>query len=196
MRRGTGSPPFFDLLNAGKQSVVLDLRNNDGRTALRRLLLTADVVIESSRPRALEQLGVVADELMRDERGPDVWISITGHGRIGDAAQRVAFGDDAAVAGGLVVYDESGPCFSADAIADPLTGMVAAATAIELLQSGRGDGWSTSPWRTSLATSLDPRSTQLRRPCLPRRRRPARPTEKAPPLGRDTRAVLEQIAAA
>ncbi len=50
-----------------------------------------------------------------------MWASITGYGRTVD---RVAFGDDAAVAGGLVAYDEDGaPMFKGDAIADPLTGI-------------------------------------------------------------------------
>ena len=79
-----GAPEFFDLLNNGKQSVVVDLRTIDGRGSLRRLLLAADVVVEASRPRALEQLGVIVDEVMRHESGPDVWVSITGHGRNGD----------------------------------------------------------------------------------------------------------------
>ena len=187
----SGSPEFFDLLNGGKQSVVLDFRANDGRDALRRLLTTADVVIEASRPRALEQLGVIADELMRHENGPQVWISITGHGRVGDAAQRVAFGDDAAVAGGLVVYDDLGPSFCADAIADPLTGMVAAAAALEARRDGR---------RCLIDVSMANVAASFAGPTLdangPAAQAPsARPRkQKAAPLGRDTRAVLEAFA--
>jgi hypothetical protein len=62
-------------------------------------------------------------------------VSITGHGRDGDAT-RVAFGDDAAVAGGLVVTDAGGPWFCADAVADPLAGLAAAAACVEALASG------------------------------------------------------------
>ncbi len=191
-----GSPEFFDLLNGGKQSVVLDLRTDAGRGALRRLLVAADVVVEASRPRALEQLGVIADELMRDEGGPNVWISITGHGRDGDAAQRVAFGDDAAVAGGLVVYDELGPCFCADAIADPLSGMVAAAATIDLLQRGR-DRWLVDVAMANVAhhfagPTLDATGSAMSA-AAPRARAPS---ARAAPLGRDTSAVLEQLAAA
>jgi hypothetical protein len=132
-----GSPEFFDLLNGGKESVVLDFRSADGVRSLRGLIAAADVVIEASRPRALQQLGIDANELLHDDDGPDVWLSITGYGREGPDAQRVGFGDDAAVAGGLVVYDDLGPCFCADAIADPITGMVAAAAVREALASGR-----------------------------------------------------------
>jgi hypothetical protein len=132
-----GPPAFFDLLHAGHESVALDFTTTEGREDLARLVEAADVVIEASRPRALRQLGIDAEGLLRDGR-PRVWLSITGYGRTGDAAQRVAFGDDGAVAGGLVVWDEQGPCFCADAIADPLTGLVAAnAVLASIAQGGR-----------------------------------------------------------
>jgi hypothetical protein len=65
-----------------------------------------------------------------------VWLSITGYGR---DSNRVAFGDDAAVAGGLVALDADGPCFVADAIADPLTGVASAAAVATALE--RGGRW-------------------------------------------------------
>jgi crotonobetainyl-CoA:carnitine CoA-transferase CaiB-like acyl-CoA transferase len=129
-----GPPAFFDLMNAGKASVAVDLRSSDGVSALAGLLRRADVVIEGSRPRALEQLGIEAAALVAD--GPQVWVSITGHGREGAAAQRVAFGDDAAVAGGLVAWSDDQPCFCADAVADPCSGLVAAAAALDALAAG------------------------------------------------------------
>jgi crotonobetainyl-CoA:carnitine CoA-transferase CaiB-like acyl-CoA transferase len=91
----------------------------------------ADVVVEASRARALRQLGLDALALLRD--GPRLWVSITGYGR---ESNRVAFGDDAAAAGGLVAYDERGPVFVADAIADPCTGIAAAAATMACLQDG------------------------------------------------------------
>jgi CoA-transferase family III len=130
-----GPRRFFDVLNAGKRSVALDLADPDGWRVLRRLLAAADVVIEGSRPRALEQRGIVATELVANA-GPRVWVSITGHGRTGAGRDRVAFGDDAAVAGGLVVSDQAGPCFCADAAADPAAGLVAAAACLDALAVG------------------------------------------------------------
>ena len=70
-----GPAAFFDLMHAGKEFVSIDFTGD----ALRDLLLEADVVVEGSRPRALEQLGIDAREIV--ERGPRVWLSITGHGR-------------------------------------------------------------------------------------------------------------------
>ena len=68
-------------------------------------------------------MGIDATRALKADAGPQVWISITGHGR---AVDRVAFGDDGAAAGGLVAWDEEGPCFAADALADPLAGITAA----------------------------------------------------------------------
>ena len=120
---------FFGRLHAGQRLVTIDFGSAAGRAELAGLLTTADIVIEASRPRALAQLGLAPDRLDRPDG--QVWLSITGYGR-GDPA-KVAFGDDAAVAGGLVGRDEDGdPVFCADAIADPLTGVCgayAAATA-------------------------------------------------------------------
>jgi hypothetical protein len=130
-RRGPGG--FFDLLNGGKSSVALDLRSSAGRESLGRLVAAADVVIEGSRPRALVQLGIDAHREV--DRGA-VWVSITGYGRTGPRAGGVAFGDDAAVSGGLFL---EGPlAFVADAVADPATGLVAAAAVLAALDDGRG----------------------------------------------------------
>jgi hypothetical protein len=128
-----GPAAFFDLLNVGKESVALDFADARDRETLRRLVSRADIVVEGSRRRALEQVGVVAAAILVEERAPAVWLSITGHGR---SADRVAFGDDAAVAGGLVVTDGDGPCFCADAVADPLTGLVAAERCAAMLAAG------------------------------------------------------------
>ncbi|CAN0206324.1 unnamed protein product, partial [Phaeothamnion confervicola] len=124
-----GPSAFFDYLNGAKRSLVLDMRSRAGREELLRLVQRADVVIEASRPRALEQLGLHRDQL---DGGPAVWVSITAHGRDGANGDRVGFGDDTAAAGGLVMWAD-GPLFCADAIADPITGVVAAAHAMEAL---------------------------------------------------------------
>ena len=124
-----GDPAVFDMLNHGKLSYAVDLdRDSDG---LRRLLSTADIVLEGSRPRALKRRGLDAESL--PPRAGRIWLRITGHG-----TDRPAFGDDAAVAGGLVGQTPSGPVFCGDAIADPLTGLEAALAVGESLASGGG----------------------------------------------------------
>ena len=135
-RRGPAA--FFDLLNWRKRSVALDLQRAEGPRLLHALVQRADVVIEASRPRALAQLGISARRLVEGD-GPQVWISITGYGRSGDGANRVGFGDDAAVAGGLVAWAGRTPMFCADAVADPLTGLTAANACLDALS--RGGRW-------------------------------------------------------
>jgi crotonobetainyl-CoA:carnitine CoA-transferase CaiB-like acyl-CoA transferase len=133
-----GHQGFFDWLHGGHESVALDLSSSSGLAALRQLLARADVVIESSRPRALAQLGIDAEAVVAGRPGT-TWISITGYGRTGTAGQRVAFGDDAAVAAGLVAYDhDDRPVFCGDAIADPITGLHAALAALASLAAGGG----------------------------------------------------------
>ena len=134
-----GAPAFFDLLNAGKASVALDLRSTTGRDTLLRWIEVADVVVEASRPRALRQLGIDAEAALAIRPGL-VWVSITGHGRREPNAQWVAFGDDAAVAAGLAsASGEPGdPVFCADAIADPLAGLRAAVETRRALDDGGG----------------------------------------------------------
>jgi hypothetical protein len=138
-----GPPAFFDLLHAGQESVAVDFGTPEGRADLRRLLGAVDVVVEGSRPRALEQLGIGAETLLAEASGtgagPLVWVSITGYGRAAPGRDRIAFGDDAAAAGGLVVWDETGPCFCADAVADPCAGIVAATAVLRAL--GAGGRW-------------------------------------------------------
>jgi len=133
-----GNAPFFDLINAGKQSVVIDFKAADGLAMLHALLDRADIVIEASRPRALAQIGVDARQAAR--RGA-TWISITAHGRHGAAADWVGFGDDVAVAAGIasaMADGWGGPLFAGDALADPLTGITAALAAWAMWQSGGG----------------------------------------------------------
>jgi CoA transferase family III len=135
-----GERRFFDWLHAGHRSVVLDFRAESGRRALAALLAVADVVIEASRPRALRQLGL-APELIPHRDGR-VWLSITGYGRADTAlSELVAFGDDAAVAGGLVgrTGDDGAPVFCADAIADPLTGLCGALAVARSVAGGGGE---------------------------------------------------------
>ncbi|MDT5137424.1 MAG: hypothetical protein QOD58_1686 [Mycobacterium sp.] len=124
-----GHRDFFDWINAGKLSYCLDFdREADG---LRDLLEVADVVIEGSRPEALARRRLGPGQVA--PRAGRVWLRVTGHG---EDSRRPAFGDDAAVAGGLVGV---GPVFCADAIADPLAGLEANLAVTESLRRGGGE---------------------------------------------------------
>lgn len=196
-----GASAFFDLLNAGKESVALDFGSPEGRGVLRRLVERADVVVEASRRRALDQLGCAVDALPSGT-GPRVWISITAHGRHASAADRVGFGDDAAVAAGLVAHDTDGPCFVADAVADPVTGLLAAVAALDRLAAGgrwhldialaRAARWARGPDEGTEGTARRPAASAS--PVQPPRSRPV--PDVARPFGADTARVLSELGVA
>lgn len=121
-------PATFDIINQGKANAAVDLSRDADRAALIDLIRRADFVIESSRPRALRQLGIDADALVREVPGL-VWLSVTGHGASGEAANWAGIGHDCGVAGGLAraMEQASGEIgYVGDAIADPLTGITGA----------------------------------------------------------------------
>ena len=172
-----GLPEFYKLLNGHKQYRSIGFDAPEGRAELLGLLQNADIVISSCRPRALEQMGIDPRDVV--SQSDLIWAGITGYGW--EQGHKVAFGDDAATAGGLVCRaerssqeaelagsdvadhfdsedggskgDESEdglserkrsresskrtlPCFIGDALADPLTGVSAAAAVMEQWLSG------------------------------------------------------------
>jgi crotonobetainyl-CoA:carnitine CoA-transferase CaiB-like acyl-CoA transferase len=131
-----GDPALHRLLHAGHEHAAVRLDTDDGRGRLHGLLARADVVISSARPRALRQLGI--DPVTTVAANPGMtWVAITGYGLAGPWSQRIAYGDDAAVAGGLVAAGPT-PLFCADAVADPATGIYAAVAALAVTRSGGG----------------------------------------------------------
>ncbi|MGW5076962.1 CoA transferase [Rhodococcus sp. NPDC004095] len=126
-----GNPDFYALLHGGHEAVCLDPSVPADRRALAELVDAADIVIEASRPRALAGFGL--DAVATAGRGA-TWLSITAAGR---SSGRIGFGDDVAASAGLVAWDERGPMFVGDAIADPLTGLTAAALACGADAPGR-----------------------------------------------------------
>ena len=81
---GTGAP--FALLNRGKQSLVLDLKTEEGRAALEPLLARADVLIEQFRPGAMARLGL-GYHTVKTINPRIVYCSISGYGQNGPRAQ-------------------------------------------------------------------------------------------------------------
>jgi len=118
---------FARRLNGGKELLHLDFRD---RAPLHHALAQADVVIVSARQRAFDSLG------LQPSPG-QLWISISAYGGHRDPNQRVGFGDDAAAEAGAVCWQDDVPVFAGDALADPVTGMLAAVAALGLVGAGR-----------------------------------------------------------
>lgn len=137
-RMREGDPELFALLAQGKANVAIDPTIPDGRDALLALIGRADIVIESSRPRALAQLGIDASALVAEQPGL-VWLNITAHGASGEAAHWCGFGHECGVAAGLAgaLQQATGEIgFVGDALPDPLTGIHAARIAWTAWQRG------------------------------------------------------------
>jgi hypothetical protein len=182
---GTRSGPsaFFDWMNGGKLSYAVDF---DEPAGLRRLLNAADIVIESSRPAALAQRGLGPTDIApRDGR---VWLRITGHGAEGKQAGWVAFGDDAAVSGGLVGGTDTEPVFCGDAIADPLTGLHAALSGVESLSRGGGELIELSMSAVAATYAADALAAETRCTAIPD------PSGSASELGADN-TIVERLLA-
>ena len=85
-----GASTSFGQLNAGKKSVVLDLKSPRGVEAARRLVATADVVVENFRPGVMRRFGL--DYPAMKEIKPDiVYCAISGYGQTGPSAELPAY---------------------------------------------------------------------------------------------------------
>jgi crotonobetainyl-CoA:carnitine CoA-transferase CaiB-like acyl-CoA transferase len=175
-----GEPAFFDWMNAGKLSYCVDFDSESD--ALRRLLDVADIVIEGSRPAALRRRGLSAEDVAG--RKGRIWLRIKGYR---DEPHRPAFGDDAAVAGGLVGAAADGPVFCGDAIADPLSGLEAARALGESLRRGGGEVIDVSMSQVAARYAALPQSRNSAAPADRPQPPPAVPSASA--LGADNAAV-------
>lgn len=72
----------FALLNRGKRSVTLDLKNPDDRARLQPLIRRADVLVEQFRPGVMARLGLDYDTV-RQANERLIYCSITGYGQTG-----------------------------------------------------------------------------------------------------------------
>ncbi|HWW21160.1 MAG TPA: CoA transferase, partial [Steroidobacteraceae bacterium] len=75
--------PSFIAVNAGKRSITVNLKAAEGREIIRRLVATADVLVENQRPNLLESLGLGWRELRQIK--PDlIYCSLSGFGQTGE----------------------------------------------------------------------------------------------------------------
>ena len=77
-------PTYYESVNRNKESVCLDLREDEGRELARELALRADVVVENFKPGGMAKLGLGYDEISAENPGV-VFVSISGFGTAGGA---------------------------------------------------------------------------------------------------------------
>ncbi|AWM06306.1 CaiB/BaiF CoA transferase family protein [Bradyrhizobium symbiodeficiens] len=85
-----GCSTAFGQLNVGKKSVVLDLKSEDGKEAVRRLAATADILVENFRPGVMRRLRLDYDS-MRQLNPRLIYCSISGYGQTGPSAELPAY---------------------------------------------------------------------------------------------------------
>ncbi|MFV0280126.1 MAG: CaiB/BaiF CoA transferase family protein [Rhodoblastus sp.] len=121
-------PAFHAALNRGKQSVALDLKSDEGKQHLRRLIASADVLMEGYRPGVMSRLGFGYDVVA--QLNPRlVYVSISGFGQDGPYRDRPAHDISyQALAGFLFRHAEQGSVEGPGdiAVGDLSSGMFAA----------------------------------------------------------------------
>ncbi len=85
-----GASTSFGQLNAGKKSIVLDLKTSQAVEAVRRLVATADVVVENFRPGVMRRFGLDYEALAPIK--PElIYCAISGYGQTGPSSQLPAY---------------------------------------------------------------------------------------------------------
>jgi len=85
-----GESAAFMILNRNKRGTAINLKTKAGKAVLRKMLQTADVVIENYRPGTMERLGLGYETLRKQNRGL-IYCQITGFGLTGPYAERAGF---------------------------------------------------------------------------------------------------------
>ena len=180
---------YFASFNRNKQSLTLDLRSAEGKAVLRKLIATADVVLDNFRPGVMEKIGLSRAELVRIK--PDiVSCHITGFGLDGPYRDRPSFDFIAqAMSGFMSVNGAEGeaPARAAPPLSDLIAGAYAAmgicAALVRRERTGLGEEVATSAHRQH------GRQPRVSRDALFRDRRAAAAHGQRPRAGRAVRPV-------
>jgi crotonobetainyl-CoA:carnitine CoA-transferase CaiB-like acyl-CoA transferase len=103
-----GEAASFMMMNRNKRGIAINLKEKDGKEVIKKLLKTADVVIENYRMDTMDNLGLGYDELKIDNPGL-IYCAISGFGRTGPYAERGGFDLIAQGMSGLMSITGEGP---------------------------------------------------------------------------------------
>ncbi|MFI5729112.1 CaiB/BaiF CoA transferase family protein [Kribbella sp. NPDC051587] len=128
-----GESTYFLSANRNKESVTADLKSDDGKELLTKLVRKADILLENFRPGVLDRLGFSVERLHELNPGLIV-VSITGFGHDGPEGGRAGYDQIAQGEGGLMsVTGEAESTKVGVPIADLLAGMYGAYGALAAL---------------------------------------------------------------
>jgi crotonobetainyl-CoA:carnitine CoA-transferase CaiB-like acyl-CoA transferase len=98
----------FLMMNRNKRGIVLDLKTEGGKKILRRLIASADVLVENFAPGAMERLGFGYEDL-RKEHPALIYCSLSGFGRTGPYKHRKGFDLVAQAMSGIMSFTGETP---------------------------------------------------------------------------------------
>lgn len=140
-----GMSSSFLNINRSKRSVTLNLKDERGKTALKKIAATADVVVQNFRPGVVERLGIGFDDIKAV--APNIiYVSISGFGERGPWAGRPVYDPIIQALSGLTTIqagsDSERPRLVRTIVPDKLTAVVAsqAVTAALLARAKSGEG--------------------------------------------------------
>jgi CoA:oxalate CoA-transferase len=96
-----GESAYFASLNRGKESIALDLKNNEDRKTFVALVRRGDVLVENFRPGTLDRLGLGFDSL-REMNPRLIFASVSGFGQTGPWRHKPAYDMIVQALGGLM----------------------------------------------------------------------------------------------
>ena len=135
-------PDLFASLNVNKRSVVLDLKQQDGRRQALALSADADVVIEGFRPSVAARLGIGYDDI-REVQPSVIYCSISGMGQRGPLTMVPGHDINYQAWAGALAPDGGEPRIAAVPIADLAGGMAGAfavcAAVVRRMRTGEGE---------------------------------------------------------
>lgn len=142
-RRYDGMAPAFIGVNAGKKSIVLDLKNPAQLEVARRIVAQSDVLLENFRPGVMERLGL-GYEAVRALNPDIVYCSVSGYGQSGPLRDWAAIDNIVQATSGMMRLGgttEDPPLRVGFPVVDTLTGQTAAfAILAALLRRQRAGG--------------------------------------------------------
>ena len=155
-----GESTAFMMLNRNKRGIAVNLKHEDGKAVLRRLLATADVVIENYRRGTMERLGLGYETLKEDNPGL-IYCEISGFGRTGPYRDRGGFDLIAQGMSGLMSITGEGPGREPVKVGAPVTDITAGilgamgvlAAYLHRLKTGEGQRVDTSLFEAGIVHS-------------------------------------------
>src|SRR5262249_38224691 len=96
-----GKSAYFQSLNRGKESVVLDLKAEADREVFFEMVRRGDVLAENFRPGTMERLGLGYDHL-REVNPRLVYVAVSGFGQTGPWSRKPAYDLIVQAMGGLM----------------------------------------------------------------------------------------------